>query len=182
MARWKPYCWCIVVGFALVAGFVFGGLGAGPHTPLHAMATDRIESFAMATGALDNEVEAVYFLDFLTGELRAMVLGKQGKWSGIFNANVANDLKVDVQKNPRFMIVTGMATLRRAGGSQLQPSAATCYVAELTTGKVAAYVLPWSPSNYKSYQGQSGSLICIDVARFRPGVSSDEDMPVRRTR
>jgi hypothetical protein len=146
------------------------------------MATDRVDSFAIATGALDNEVEAVYFLDFLTGELRAMVLGKQGKWNGLFTANAANDLKVDVQKNPKFMLVTGIATLRRAGGSQLQPSAATCYVAELTTGKVAAYVCPWAPSNYKSYQAQSGTLACVDVARFRPGPGGEDMVPAGHSR
>ena len=43
-----------------------------------AMATDRIDTFGMATGALDTELEAVYFLDFLTGQLTAVVVGKQG--------------------------------------------------------------------------------------------------------
>jgi hypothetical protein len=172
MARWKSYSWCIAVAVAMAGGFVLGGFGFWPHTPVRAMATDRTDSFAMATGALDNEVEAVYFLDFLTGELRALVVGKQARtWSGFFTANVANDLKIDVQRNPKFMMVTGVATLRRAGGSQVQPSAAACYVAELTTGKVAAYVVPWSPSMYKSGQQQSSSLALIGVTPFRAGAT-----------
>jgi len=175
MARWKPFCWCFAVAVALAAGFVLGGLGVWPHTPMHAMATDRVDTFAIATGALDNEVEAVYFLDFLTGELHATALGKQaGGWTGNFHANVANDLKVDLQRNPKFMMVTGMAALRRVGGSQLQPSFAICYVAELTTGKVAAYVVPWSPSMYKASQMQTRPLELVGITRFRQVVGGAE--------
>jgi hypothetical protein len=81
------------------------------------------------------------------------------------------------------MMVTGIVTLRRAGGSQLQPSAATCYVAELTTGKVAAYVVPWSPSMYKSGQPQSGAMALVGVTRFRMVVGGgDNAAPIGRSR
>ena len=111
----------------------------------------------MATGPVDAEVEAVYLLDFLTGDLGAMVLGKQPRtWTGFFKTNVAADLALDPQKNPKFLMVTGMAGLRRAGGSRQQPSSAVCYVAEITSGKIVAYAIPWSPP-------------CMPPARCRPG-------------
>ena len=55
------------------------GIGLGgflPHTPLHAVATDRAETYLIATGLLDADVEAVFFLDCLTGDLFAAVPGK----------------------------------------------------------------------------------------------------------
>jgi hypothetical protein len=158
--------WLVAVAIGMVGGLALSGLW--PHAPLYALATDRTDSYAIATGPLDVEVEAVYFLDFLTGDLKAIVLGQQpGTWSGFFHANVATDLQIDPQKSPKFMMVTGMIVLRRAGGSRLQPSNAMCYVAEITTGKVAAYAIAWSPSMYKANQPQSGELKCVAITRFR---------------
>ena len=160
------YRWLVAVAIGLVGGLALSGLW--PHAPLYALATDRTETYGMATGPLDVEVEAVYFLDFLTGDLKAFVLGQQGRsWTGYFHANVAADLQIDPQKNPKFMMVTGMINLRRAGGTRLQPSNSVCYVAEITTGKVAAYAIAWSPSMYKANQPQSGELNCIAITRFR---------------
>ena len=166
MARWKMFCWLGLVAFGLTGGLIVGGLW--PRTPLHAVATDRIDTFGMATGSVDNDVEALYFLDFLTGELNAVVLGKNpGSWTGYYAANVAADLGVDPQKNPKYMMVTGVAYLRRAGGSRLQPSSSICYVAEVTSGKVAAYSVPWSPSMYAAGQVQKCPLVLVGVTRFR---------------
>ena len=171
MAHWKQYRWLVAVVIGLVGGLALSGFW--PHTPLYTLATDRTETFGMATGPVDSEVEAVYFLDFLTGDLRAVVLGKQPEvWSGYFQANVATDLGIDPQKNPKFMIVTGMASLRRGGGSRLQASSAVCYVAEITTGKVAAYAVPWSPSMYAAGQPQSRPLARVGVTRFRQPVGA----------
>jgi hypothetical protein len=184
MTRWKQYRWLVAVVIGLVGGFAVSGLW--PHTPLYALATDRTESFGMATGPVDSEVEAVYFLDFLTGDLRAVVLGRMpGAWSGFFRANVSADLGIDPQKNPKFMLVTGMASLRRGGGNRLQPSSAVCYVAEITTGKVAAYALPWSPSMYAAGQPQNQALVLVGVTRFRIPTGAAPDaapVPVPRGR
>jgi hypothetical protein len=166
MSRWIRCRWLVAVAIGLLGGLALSGLW--PHAPLYALATDRSDSYGMATGPLDVEVEAVYFLDFLTGDLKAIVLGQQpGTWTGYFRANVAADLQIDPQKNPKFMMVTGMIALRRSGGSRLQPSNSVLYVAEITTGKVAAYAVAWSPSMYKANQPQSGELKCVAITRFR---------------
>ncbi len=75
MVRHRQYRWLIAVGAGLIGGLILGGLW--PHTPLYAIATDRADTFAMATGFLDSETrtEAVYFLDFLTGDLTAVGAG-----------------------------------------------------------------------------------------------------------
>jgi hypothetical protein len=167
----KYFRWIAAAGIGLAIGLVISGLW--PHTPLYAVATDRIESYGMATGPLDSEVEGVYFLDFLTGQLTAVVAGKiPGSWTGFFQANVSADMKIDPQKNPKFLMVTGMANLRRGGGSRVQPANSICYVAEVTSGQVAAYTIPWSPSMYAAGQPQSGPIKLLGVTHFRQGMGA----------
>lgn len=166
MVYWKRFRGPIALAIGLVAGLVLSGFW--PYTPLHAVSTDRTDTYAIATGPVDSEVEAVYILDFLTGDLAAVVLGKQpGAWSGFFRRNVAADLTVDPQKNPKYMIVTGMAGLRRAGGTRVQPSNAVCYVAEVSSGKLAAYAVPWSPSQFSAGQMQTAPLVLVAATYFR---------------
>jgi hypothetical protein len=158
-----------ILGICLAIGLVLTGLW--PQTPLYAVATDRVETYGMATGPLDSDVEAVYFLDYLTGQLTAVVLGKQqGTCTGVFQANVAVDLKLDKQTNPKFLMTTGIVNLRRSGGTRLQPASSVCYVAEVTSGKVAAYNIHWSPTMYASNQPQGGPLFLIGVTQFRQGL------------
>jgi hypothetical protein len=155
------------LAFGLLAGLVIGG--ALPDTPLHAVATDRIETFAMATGPVDDDIEAVFFLDFLTGNLRAVVLGRQGKgFTAFYEYNaVFSDLGIDPNKTPKFMMVTGVANLRRGGGA-VQPSRAIVYVAEVTSGKMAAYAIPWSSQMYATGRVIRQPLIPLAVTPFRP--------------
>jgi hypothetical protein len=169
MIRWKKSFWPIAVGIGFAAGLILSGLW--PNIPLHAVCTDRTDTYAIATGPVDSEVEAVYFLDFLTGDLVAMVLGKQpNMWSGFFRTNVSADLGIDPQKNPKLLMVTGMAGLRRSGGSRMQPSSAICYVADVSSGLVVAYAIPWAPPMYAAGQTQSGQLARVGPpTHFRQG-------------
>ena len=68
-------------------------------------------------------------------------------------------------------MVTGMANLRRGGGTRLQPSTAMCYVAEVTSGKVAAYAIPWSPTMYAAGQMQSGALVLVAATPLPPSTA-----------
>jgi hypothetical protein len=160
---------CLAAGLAAAAGLLLGLIigGLWPKTALHAMATDRVDTYAMATGMVDGEVEAVYFLDFLTGELRALVLGKQaGGVAGIYTYNVAGHLGIDPNKNPRYMMVTGIVNLRR-GGSRMQAGRAVVYVAEVTSGKMGAYAIPWNPSLAASGQTMTLGLVPVATYQFR---------------
>ncbi len=133
----------------------------------HASATDRYENFAIATGQLDEDLEAVYFLDFLTGDLKAAALSLQtGKFNSFYEYNVLKDLDVDSSKNPRYLMVTGEVNLRRQGG-QLEPSGSVIYVAELTSGKVAAYMTPFLKQTINSGKPFQGEMIALDVRQFR---------------
>jgi hypothetical protein len=155
------------LGIGLVSGLILGGIW--PESPLHAVATDRYDTFAMATGPVDEDIEAVFFLDFLTGDLQARVLNKQaGKFTAFFGANVLEALALDPSKNPRYLMVTGIANLRR-GGVRLQPSRSVVYVAEITTGNVAAYAIPWDRAMHNMGRMVNKPMVLLDVTRFRAG-------------
>ena len=154
------------LGIGLIGGLILGNFW--PESPLHAVATDRYDTFAMATGPVDEEVEAVYFLDFLTGDLNAVVLGRTGTaFTAFYRYNVLNDLGVDPAKNPHYMMVTGMHNLRR-GGARMLPSLSVVYVAEITTGTVAAYAIPWNKGAHAAGQVVPPmALWPLAVTRFR---------------
>ncbi len=116
-----------------------------PETALHAVATDSGETFSMATGYISEGVEGVFFLDFLTGELQCLVLSNSpAQPSGYYKYNVTQELGGEVgAKSPRYLMVTGTSLLRGGGGA-LRPSDCLVWVADASTGKFAAYAVPWN--------------------------------------
>ncbi len=158
-------------GIGLVIGMLFAG--GWPNVPLHAVATDRTDGFAIATGYCDESVEAIYFLDFATGNLSAAAVSKQnGHFNAFYTHNVVADLGLNPAKPPRFMIATGSADLRRSGGKTNALSRSLVYVAELQSGKVAVYAIPWSSSAWNAGQPLGGQFTLLDVGRFRSAGSS----------
>jgi hypothetical protein len=157
----------LLPSLALVLGLCLGGML--PHAPIHAVATDRTESFLVATGMVDESVEAVYLLDCLTGDLRAAVLGKT---SGGFTATFAypggkllQDFGLDPSKNPKFLMVTGLADLRT--GAQSTYGASVVYVVELTSGRICAYAIPWNRTRWIARAPLGGALIPVGMLPFR---------------
>ena len=163
-------------GVGLMAGVLIG-LAIGmlwPQTPLHAVATDRVDNFALATGPLDDDTEALFYLDFTSGELKATALSPIArKFFASFSANVVHDLGVDISKNPKYLMVTGNSVFRRGGG-QVQPGNAVVYVAELTSGKVAAYAVPWSQAYATAGRQIHAPLILLDVYPMRVSLARED--------
>jgi hypothetical protein len=168
------------------AGWLLGGItlgmlvglslsGALPQTPVHAVATHGQDSFAIATGPVQDDIEAIFFLDFLTGDLRAAVMSFQtGKFNSFFTYNVAADLSMPGAKNPRYLMVTGIADFRRGFGN-VQPGQAIVYVAEANSGQIAAYALPWASTLQTSGRPQTGTFILLDKRKFRTTAIRDEE-------
>src|SRR5487761_1117260 len=155
----------------IVIGLVIGMLW--PQTPLHAVATDHVDNFALATGPLDDDTEALFYLDFISGELKATALSPIArKFFASYSANVVHDLGVDVGKNPKYLMVTGNSVFRRGGG-QVQPGNAVVYVAELTSGKVAAYAVPWSQAYANAGRQFRSPLVLLDVYAMRTSLARE---------
>ena len=163
----------------LAAGAALGlvvGLNASrvwPSVPLHATATQGLDKFAIATGLVDDTVEAIYFLDFLTGDLRAAVINpKTGKFNAFFTRNIATDFAA-VGKGARYLIVTGFADMPR-GRANFQFAKSIVYIAEAGTGQIAAYTIPWSSAFQSAGKPQTGEFVPLDVKAFRTAFVRDE--------
>ena len=167
----KVYSTCCLAGGILI-GTVIGMLW--PETPLHAVATDRVEGFALATGPLDDDTEALFCLDFMSGDLKATALSPIArKFFASFHANVAQDLGVEQSRHPKYMMVTGNSVFRRGGG-QVQPGNGVVYVAELGSGKVAAYAVPWSQAYAIAGRQIRAPLVLLDIYPMRTVVASQD--------
>lgn len=154
----------------LAIGIVLG-LAASvlwPRTPIQAVATDRQGELAICTGPVDDDFEAVYVLDFLTGDLKATVVSPVTyQFNSVFATNVFQKMTIDPQKNPKFVMVTGMARLRKGAGGNVQPGLSVLYVAELTTGQIASFIIPWAKGAQANNTYQSGELIMSDLRPYR---------------
>ncbi len=152
------------LGLGLLAGLMVAGLW--PSVPLHAVASDKIDTFSMATGAVDSEYEAVYFLDHLTGDLHAYVIGRMASGFGVIQhcyRNVLQDFKADGEKTPKFLMVTGLCDLNRSGGrGGNMPSRSILYIADVASGQAGAYALPFNTTQHNTgrYVETPLALIC----------------------
>jgi hypothetical protein len=149
------------LGLGLLVGLVVAGFW--PSVPLHAVATDRVDTFSMATGFVDQDVEAVYFLDHLTGELHAYIFGAMAGGRGGYGilSHYFRDVSKDFQggEKSKYLMATGMDDLSRAGrGNALQPSRSVIYVAEVSSGTAIAYYLPYNANAHRAGMVTQGML------------------------
>ena len=168
---WKTAC------FALIAGGVGFGLGqlwrgpeesalAFPETPLHAYATDNNENLVIATGQVGDEVEGVFFLDTLSGDLQCTVYSPAaGTFNSLFKANVMRDLRLEATKEPAYLMVTGQINAVRRSAKNV--GNCIVYVAEANTGRFAAYAVPWRRNQSGTGIPQTGDLVLLGVESVR---------------
>ena len=163
----------LVLGIFLGAVIVAGWFGVGQGNTVHATATHGEDNFAIATGPARNDLEAFYFLDFLTGDLRAAVVNtRNGQFTSLFEHNINADFKT-LSKNPKFLMVTGLAQLPRGRGNT-QFGASLIYIAEATSGEVHSYALPFNTSLNAKGEIQKSSLIHVAGGSFRTTFVRDE--------
>lgn len=163
------------LGFGIVLGLILGlNLeGLWPSAPLHASATHGIDKFAIATGTVDSGVEALYFLDFLTGDMRAAVINpKTGKFTAFYSRNIAADFG-GAGRSSGYLMVTGSVNMPR-GANNFQYAQSIVYVAEAGTGQVAAYTIPWNSSLHAAGKVQRGEFHPLDVQQFRTAFVRDQ--------
>ncbi len=127
---------------------------------LKATASHGASSFSMATGSIDNEVEGIYALDFLTGDLTCWVMPTGNAAGGIFKVNVLGDLPPEKGKAPAYVMVTGLITINNVTGNT-RPANTIVYVADSNTGVVAGYSVPWNRAMAKNGTSQEGTMMKV---------------------
>jgi len=129
------------------AGAMLGGFARqGSSLPrVAAMTSLSHDSFAVCTAPMDATVEGFFILDFDTGDLTGGVLNQNTSTFGVsYRHNVLKDLgfKPGKVKNPKFLLVPGLAAFAGAAGGRMAQS--VLYVTDAATGVTVAYGIPWN--------------------------------------
>ncbi|MEM8679858.1 MAG: hypothetical protein AAGF97_10940 [Planctomycetota bacterium] len=167
---WRTAC-CVLL--ALVCGYALARFGQRdrsplslPEVPLHAYATDNNENLIIATGQVGDEVEGVFFLDTLSGDLQCTVYSPSaGAFNSLFTANVLQDLGLEATKKPAYLMVTGQINAVRRSAKNV--GNCIVYVAEANSGRFAAYAVPWRRNQSGSGIPQAGKMILLGVESVR---------------
>lgn len=175
MRRLLPAAGGLLVGLCLGLSITVGVLLCRPSATagvfdelrLKGVASSSTENFAMATGQIEEDVEGVYCLDYLTGDLYCYILNpRTGLPGGIFKTNVVADLPVEKGKKPAYAMVTGSIQARAATGN-FRPALSVVYVADTNTGNVVGYNVLWNRSISAADVGQKGDLKRVFFAKAR---------------
>jgi len=133
---------------------------------VQAVSASSDEAFAVCTAPVDGSNEGFFVLDFQTGDLSGGVLNQAtSKFTGAYRTNVLEPLGFEPgqAKAPRFLLVSGLADLPRGRGTQFANS--VLYVTDTSTGKTAAFALPWN--SQQAGKGFSAEPVLLDVANPR---------------
>jgi hypothetical protein len=157
LKRWGILLAALTLGLALggatTAGIMFSRqsqpaavIPALADLQLKASATHGADTYAIATGPVDEDVEGLFTLDFVTGDLNCFVYNPRAlSVGGRFYINV-NDPKIfgaKKGKKPNFLITTGTLNAgATTGGARLAGS--LVYVVDVNSGEVAVFGFPWN--------------------------------------
>lgn len=181
MLKLRRFRWFSVLGLGVMAGLLIG-LGAAPflrttapqsveakfeEMKLKASTAMGSETFAVATGMVDEEGEGVFFLDYITGDLNCFVLNPRvGKFTGWFTVNVTEALSPAKGKKPSYVISTGSWN-PKGFSSNVRPAQSVVYVADANSGQFAAYTFPWVRGTSSVLAKQANKLVLLDVGKAR---------------
>jgi hypothetical protein len=105
--------------------------------------------------------------------MRAAVINpKTGKFHAFFTRNIAADFG-GAGRSTGYLMVTGAANMPR-GTANFQYARSIVYVADASTGQVAAYTIPWNSSLHFAGRPQYGEFQPLDVKPFRTAFVRDE--------
>ncbi|MAT15786.1 MAG: hypothetical protein CMJ46_11030 [Planctomyces sp.] len=154
----------------LVTGLLIGmiaGLASSyflPTPTTKASTVDREEKFIMATCPVDGDSEAVFVLDLLSGQLRGAWLNpRNGRFTNFYSYNIAGDFNL-AGGEPHFTMTTAHSSIPNRGRGQ--NANGVVYIAELTTGRVNAYMLQFN--NNQNAANIQAPLTLLDSFPWRP--------------
>jgi len=131
----------------LLAGVTLAWLW--PHEPAFATNSDRDQDFVIFTVPVGNQaagiadpIDAVFILDFQTGQMRGAVLNRQARqFASFYFIDLTKEFGIAPGAKAKYAVATGNGQLTNQGGPAF--ASGVIYIAELTTGKCAAYTFPW---------------------------------------
>ncbi len=169
-SAWAAMAIVAVIGWSVTLGMFLGQRTTGPaagfpgleELRLKAASSYGTDTFAIATGQVDEEVEGLFTLDFVTGDLQCFVMNSRtGGLAGRFATNVNDPAIFGAKrgKKPNFLLATGHFVSSAAAGGGARPAACLCYVVDANSGEVAVFGFPWSRAVTTSGGVQSTPMV-----------------------
>ena len=131
---------------------------------LHADTAARGKTMSLATGQVNANVQGLFVLDHTSGRLSCVVLSPRSGGDGVavFAANVNETLGQAKAGQTDYLMATGAINANVGGrAGQNRPSGCVCYVANSSTGQVAAYTFQFNNTMLENGQAQNGPLTVV---------------------
>jgi hypothetical protein len=127
----------------------------------------RGKNLSMATGPVNEEIEGLFVLDHVNGDLNCTAISARwGKTVMLYKTNVFKDLGVTKEGGADFVMTTGRIIVRQRS-SKLVPAACIVYVGDSNSGKVVGYTFSYNGANYQKGVPQTGILNPIFAGKTR---------------
>ncbi len=145
-----------------------------PPLQLNAGTASRSKSVSMATGLINGNVEGLFVLDHISGNLQCWLLSpKTGAIGGIYVANAAADLAGGGKAGEAdYVMTTGNFFFNGTKSSSEFPGQSVCYVADSNTGNVIGYGLVYNQQGMKRGVPQKGFLKVVCKGSIRSEAST----------
>ena len=142
----------LVIGLVAGVGSYFGhrmahqkSIAEMPPIQLNAASAARSKSISMATGLIDNNVEGLFVLDHISGNLQCWVLSpRTGQVGGVYRANIYQAMGTVKGGEADFVMTTGNFFFTGNNSGNVAPGQSVCYVADTKTGKVVGFGLVYN--------------------------------------
>jgi len=169
------FCLGVSVGVIWATSYGNGNQSSPQLTPVSFFPDSAVRSknLSMATGLISDDVEGLFVLDHLTGNLNCMVLNpRTGKAGALYTTNVFAGLGI-TKEGADFVMTTGRINVPGSKGNQA-PALCVVYVGDSNTGKVVGYSLFYNRAK-ATQGGQQGGTFTVVFAGQTRGETVDRD-------
>ncbi len=141
-----------------------------PPAVLRADSASAGMSISLATGRLNDEIEALYLLDHETLTLSCYLFDARLRRQpiGVYRADLRQAFPAAVQGNMDLVMVTGLLFGNVAGRTgPMRLAESLCYVADGKSGMLAAFNVPFNQTGLQNAVDQSGNMNLVWQGLFR---------------
>lgn len=163
----------LVTFLASLSGFLIAqkfdsGVAEIPPIVLNADSAARGKQISLATGVIDDEVEGLFVLDHLSGNLQCWVMNRRsGDIGAVFTGSASAELGGQKGGAADYVMTTGRIEFVKGSG-QAKPAGCICYVADGNSGKVVGFGFRYNAQlAAKGERQRPGTLtvVCRGVTR-----------------